>query len=76
MNKLAVAIAGMLVGLIVGVLIGYALFEHGAPTPTASDTRHFYYRLNDSVITRHTISHSGNRLNHIVDTLTILPKQN
>lgn len=76
MNKLAVGILGMLVGLIAGVFVGYAIFQHGTPIHAVSDTGYFYYRLNDSVITMHTISRSGGKVNHTVDTLKILPKQN
>lgn len=71
MSKVGVSIVAALVGLAVGVFAGYLLFSRSTPEPSAAAARPFYYRLNDSMIVRHTISVSENKLGHRVDTVAI-----
>ncbi len=71
MNKFGLAVLGALIGLVAGIVIGYALFTEKAPKATASDVQHYYYRVGDSTVVRHTISVSDSGLNHTVDTLTV-----
>lgn len=71
MNKLGLAILGSLIGLAVGIVIGYALFTEKAPKPVLPETQHYYYRLRDSTMTRHTISVTDSGVSHTIDTLTV-----
>jgi hypothetical protein len=71
MSKPGLSILSMLIGLAAGILVGYLIFTHSAPEPPAPDAQHFYYRLNDSMIARHTISVSESLLGHDVDTVAI-----
>jgi len=71
MNKPGVAVLSMLIGLVSGILVGYGLFTDKTPRPSLPDPQHYYYRLNDSTLVRHTISVSDSGLNHTVDTLAV-----
>ncbi len=71
MSKLGLSILSMLIGFVAGILVGYVIFTHSAPEPSAPDAQHFYYRLNDSMIARHTICVSESLLDHNVDTVAI-----
>jgi hypothetical protein len=71
MNKYSLAVLGTLIGLAVGILVGYGLFAHTAPKSLPSEPQHYYYRLNDSMVIRHTISVSDSGLHHQVDTVAV-----
>jgi hypothetical protein len=71
MNKYALAVLGTLIGLALGILVGYGLFAQATPKPFPSAPQHYYYRLNDSMVIRHTISVSDSGLNHRVDTVAV-----
>ncbi len=71
MNKLGLPVLGTLIGLAVGIVIGRALFTEKAPKPVLPDVQHYYYRLSDSTITRHTISVTDSGVSHDIDTLTV-----
>jgi hypothetical protein len=71
MNKPGLAILSMLIGLVAGILVGYMLFAAKTPKPSLPEPQHYYYRLSDSTMVRHTISVSDSGLNHNVDTVTV-----
>ena len=71
MNKYAIAILGTLIGLALGIIVGYGLFANAIPKPFPSAPQHYYYRLNDSMVIRHTISVTDSGLNHKIDTVAV-----
>jgi len=71
MNRLALAILGTLIGLVVGILLGYGLFANKTPKSSTPEVQHYYYRMNDSTMVRHTISVSDSGLSHKVDTIAV-----
>ncbi len=71
MNKLGLVVLGTLLGLVFGIMIGYAIFTEKSPKPLPPEAQHYYYRLSDSTMVRHTISVSDSGLNHTVDTLAV-----
>ncbi len=72
MNRLGLPLLGALIGLVAGIVIGYALFTEKAATPVPRpEVQHFYYRLSDSTVARHTISVTDSGLSHIIDTLAV-----
>ena len=68
MNKFGLMVLGTLIGLVVGVVLGYALFTEKTPKQSLPEAQHYYYRLNDSTMVRHTISVSDSGLDHRIDT--------
>jgi hypothetical protein len=74
MNKLAVAVLSTLIGLVVGILVGYGLFGGKTSNRSVPDPQHYFYRLNDSLIVRHTISVSDSGLDHKIDTVVVEPR--
>lgn len=71
MNRLGLAVLGTLIGLAVGIVIGYGLFTEKAPKPVLPEAHHYYYRLSDSTMTRHTISVTDSGVSHTIDTLAV-----
>jgi hypothetical protein len=71
MNKGGLAVLSLLIGLVAGILVGYGLFAGNAPKPARPEAQHYYYRMNDSTVVRHTISVSDSGLSHEVDTLMV-----
>ncbi len=71
MNRLGLAVLGTLIGLVVGIVIGRVFFTEKAPKPVLPEVQHYYYRLGDSTITRHTISVTDSGVSHVIDTLTV-----
>jgi hypothetical protein len=71
MNKYGIAVLGTLIGVAVGILVGYGLFANSTPKPFPSQPQHYYYRLNDSTVVRHTISVTDSGLHHKVDTVAV-----
>lgn len=71
MNRLGLAVLGTLIGLAVGIVIGYAVFTEKTAKPVPPEAQHYYYRLSDSTMTRHTISVTDSGVSHTIDTLTV-----
>lgn len=78
MSKLGLSLVSMLIGLTVGLFLGHALFTKSAETPpllpAPPGNQEFYYRLNDSMMARHTISVSDSGPSHSIDTVEIQTK--
>jgi hypothetical protein len=74
MDKTGLVILSLLIGLVAGILIGYGLFTDRSTKPVHADPQHYYYRMNDSTVVRHTISVSDSGLSHTVDTLAVEPR--
>ncbi len=81
MGKTGLSFLFLLVGLVAGILVGDLIFRGNAPEPGAPVARqqtvphvdHFYYRLNDSMMARHTVGVSDSGLYHTIDTIAIQP---
>ncbi len=79
MSKSGIAFLSLCVGLIVGLLLGYLLFPSSKPavpevslqTPDSSTAQVYFYLLNDSTLSRHTISGSRSGVVHTVDTVSV-----
>ncbi len=74
MTKPVVSIVSLAVGAVIGFLAANALQSRRAPEHPTGDAQHFYYRLNDTTIVRHTISGRGPGLSHVVDTIALQPR--
>jgi len=85
MNKSGLAVLTLAIGLVVGLLLGYAFFDASTPASTAAtsmssgdtdqtaapDSQHYYYHMNDSMISRHTVGGSGDAIYHRIDTIAV-----
>jgi hypothetical protein len=71
MNRLGLAVLGTLIGLVVGIVIGRVFFTEKTAKPVLPEVQHYYYRLSDSTVARHTISVTDSGLSHIIDTLAV-----
>lgn len=71
MNRLGLAVLGALIGLVVGIVIGNVFFTDKSPKPVLPDVQHYYYRLSDSTMARHTISVTDSGLDHRIDTIDV-----
>lgn len=91
MGRTGLVLLNLVIGLVVGLLLGYAFFHgsnqpqqtqhqqegmsHDTDVSAPADSQHYYYRLSDTTISRHTVSGSGDDLHHRVDTLKVQPRQ-
>ncbi len=81
MSKSALSLVYIAVGVVIGLLAGYFIFKENPPEPVAtvaqqrlaSHVDQFYYRLNDSMMSRHTVGVSDSGLYHTIDTLAVQP---
>jgi len=79
MSKTGVFLLSFCAGIVVGLLLGYQFFhrpETISPSgftryADSSDTHQYFYRLNDSLATRHTVSGSNSGVVHHIDTVAI-----
>ncbi|MBP1648698.1 MAG: hypothetical protein H6Q30_2143 [Bacteroidetes bacterium] len=79
MNRLGYYLLSICAGLVAGLLLGYVFFHDSGTQPVAeprewadtSGTHQYFYRLNDTLVARHTISSSDTGVVHSVDTVAI-----
>lgn len=79
MSKTGVFLLSLCAGIIIGLLLGYQFFHHPGNAPAyrsaghadSSGTYQYFYRLNDSLAARHTVSGSDSGVMHRVDTVAI-----
>jgi hypothetical protein len=79
MSKMGLFFLSICVGLVAGLLLGYAFFHESTPRsspadvdqPAVPDSQQYFYRLNDSLITRHTVSGTDGKVLHRVDTIGV-----
>ncbi len=79
MSRSGIALLSLCVGLVVGLLLGYVLFQQGERTaaavtvqsPDSAGARVYFYLVNDSTLSRHTISSAGGAVAHAVDTVAV-----
>ncbi len=79
MRKSIITLLSLCAGLVVGLLLGYMLFQQNASPPPAvtvqsadsAGARVYFYLVDDSTLTRHTISGSGGAVVHAVDTVAV-----
>ena len=55
----------------IGVLAGKEFLPPAAKAPAPPDIHHYYYRLDDSTIARHTVTLQDSSVTHRVDTLAL-----
>jgi hypothetical protein len=79
MKKPGLILLGICIGLVGGLLLGYTFFHKPGAKQTdthtvsidTSGTRQYFYRLNDTLAARHTVSSSASGVLHRVDTVAI-----
>jgi len=82
MNRLGYYFLSICAGLVAGLLLGYVFFHDPGTSslslnPDRADTsanRQYFYRLNDSLVARHTVSSSDSGVIHHVDTVAVESK--
>jgi hypothetical protein len=73
-NKTSVSLLSIILGFIAGILTGYAVFTAKSPAPRSVEKEHYYYRLNDTTVVRHTISASDSGVIHALDTIAVIDR--
>jgi hypothetical protein len=79
MSKTGVFLLSFCTGITIGLLLGYQFFhrpETISPSVStrfadSSGTHQYFYRLNDSLAARHTVSGSDTGVVHRIDTVAI-----
>ena len=71
MNKAALIILGIVIGTVIGILVGKESSSPSATAPAPPDVHQYYYRLNDSMVARHTVTLKDSSVTHRVDTLAL-----
>ena len=79
MSKTGLFLLSLCGGIVIGLLLGYQFF-HRPETATppvvsgpadTSGTHQYFYRLNDSLVVRHTVSGSDDQVVHHKDTIVV-----
>ena len=71
MNKTGVSLLSVILGFVVGILTGYEVFATKTPAPRSVEKEHYYYRLTDTTVVRHTVSASDSGVIHTLDTIAV-----
>jgi hypothetical protein len=74
MNKAGLSILSLIVGFVAGLLAGFAIHASRESAPPVPGVKYFYYRLNDSLVSRHGVSGSDGRVEHTIDTIRVEPR--